>query len=66
VVQTASDPVAWWSKDRPAIPGTYWTWLGGVTLSLLGTQVLGFAMAWVAAGRGGLLAGLVLTMINSG
>jgi MFS family permease len=35
-----------------------------VTLSLLGTHVFVFAMAWVAAGRGGLLAGLVLTMIN--
>jgi MFS family permease len=60
VVQTASEPVT----RQPAIPRTYWAWLGGVTLSLLGTQVLGFAMVWEAAGRGGLLAGLLLTMIN--
>ncbi|BCB80849.1 hypothetical protein GCM10022251_00220 [Phytohabitans flavus] len=46
------------------IPGRYWVWLAGVTLSLLGTQVLGFAMTWTAAGQGGVLAGLVLTMIN--
>jgi MFS family permease len=44
--------------------GRYWVWLTGVTLSLLGTQVLGFAMTWTAAGRSGVLAGLVLTMIN--
>jgi hypothetical protein len=60
VVETASDPVT----RQPAIPRTYWAWLGGVTLSLLGTHVLGFALVWEAAGRGGLLAGLLLTMIN--
>ncbi|MFC0526238.1 MFS transporter [Phytohabitans kaempferiae] len=46
------------------IPARYWLWLAGVTLSLLGTQVLGFGMTWTAAGQGGVLAGLVLTMIN--
>jgi hypothetical protein len=60
VVQAVTAPVA----RQPAIPGVYWSWLGGVTFSLFGTHVLGFAMAWVAAGRGGLLAGLMLTMIN--
>jgi MFS family permease len=60
VVHVATEP----ATRQPAIPGVYWSWLGGVTFSLLGTQVLGFAMAWVAAGRGGLLAGLMLTMIN--
>jgi Major Facilitator Superfamily len=44
--------------------GRYWVWLAGVTLSLLGTQMLGFAMTWTAAGQSGVLAGLVLTMIN--
>jgi hypothetical protein len=42
----------------------YGIWLAAATVSLLGTQVLGFAMAWVAAGRGGTFAGLVLTAIN--
>ena len=42
----------------------YGVWLGAATLSLLGTQVMAFAMAWVAAGRGGAFAGLVLTAIN--
>jgi hypothetical protein len=42
----------------------YGIWLTAATVSLLGTQVLGFAMAWVAAGRGGAFAGLVLTAIN--
>jgi hypothetical protein len=46
------------------VTGRYWVWLAGVTLSLLGTQVLGFAMTWTAAGQGGVLAGLVLTMVN--
>lgn len=46
------------------IPTRYWGWLGGTTLSLLGTQVLGFAMVWVAAGYGGGFAGLILTTIN--
>jgi hypothetical protein len=46
------------------IPARYWVWLAGVTLSLLGTQMLGFAMTWTAAGQSGVLAGLVLTMIN--
>ena len=64
VIQPTSDSIAPPSADERAIPGAYWIWLGGVTLSLLGTHVLAFAMAWVAAGRGGLLAGLVLTMIN--
>ncbi|AGZ45169.1 MFS transporter [Actinoplanes friuliensis] len=39
-------------------------WLGAATVSLLGTQVLAFAMAWIAAGRGGTFAALVLTAIN--
>jgi hypothetical protein len=43
---------------------SYGIWLTAATVSLLGTQVLGFAMAWVAAGRGGAFAGLVLTAIN--
>ena len=43
---------------------SYGIWLTAATVSLLGTQVLGFAMAWVAAGCGGAFAGLVLTAIN--
>ncbi|KXK61569.1 hypothetical protein AWW66_12955 [Micromonospora rosaria] len=46
------------------LPGGYRAWLGGTGLALIGTQVLAFASAWVAAGRGGLLAGLVLTATN--
>lgn len=51
---------------HPAVSiGTrYWVWLGGATLASLGTQVVGFAMAWVAAGYGGAFAGLLLTAIN--
>ncbi|MFY1702166.1 MFS transporter [Micromonospora sp. WMMA1923] len=45
-------------------PRAYWVWLGGTQLSVLGTQILAFAMAWAASGRGGLFAGLVLTAIN--
>lgn len=46
------------------VPPRYWVWLSGATLSLVGTQVLAFGMAWAAARRSGVLAGLVLTMIN--
>lgn len=46
------------------IPKRYWAWLGGVTLSSVGTQILSFGMAWVAAGYGGIFAGLVLTAVN--
>ncbi|GIJ52454.1 hypothetical protein Val02_93400 [Virgisporangium aliadipatigenens] len=42
----------------------FWVWLGGHTVSLLGTQVLAFGMGWVAAGRSGILGGLVLTTIT--
>lgn len=52
------------TKAAPAIPSRYWAWLAGVTLASLGTQVMGFSMAWVAAGHGGAFAGLVLTAIN--
>nr|MDT0660359.1 MFS transporter [Micromonospora sp. DSM 115978] len=45
------------------MPNRYLIWLAGVTLSLLGTQVMGFAMAWVASGHSGTLAGAVLTAI---
>lgn len=46
------------------IPGRYWAWLGGLGVSMTGVQVLSFALAWVAAGTSGLLAGLVLTAGN--
>jgi MFS family permease len=48
----------------PALPASYRTWLIAVGASLLGTQVLAFAMAWAAAGFSGLLAGLVLAAIT--
>jgi hypothetical protein len=41
----------------------FWLWLAGAGLSLLGTQVLAFGMAWAAASLSGTLAGLVLTAI---
>ncbi|MEW2476451.1 MFS transporter [Micromonospora gifhornensis] len=47
-----------------AVPGAYWAWLGGTTLSLIGVQAMAFAMAWVAAGAGGGFAALVLTAVN--
>ena len=52
--------------DAPAStapPARYWLWLGTMGLSLLGTQVLAFGMAWAAASLSGTLAGLVLTAI---
>lgn len=42
-----------------ATPIRYWVWLTGTTVSLLGSQVLTFALAWSAAGHGGALAGAV-------
>ncbi|WP_307816848.1 MFS transporter [Micromonospora fiedleri] len=52
------------SGSATAVPGTYWAWLGGTTLSLIGVQAMAFAMAWVAAGEGGGFAALVLTAVN--
>jgi MFS family permease len=46
------------------VPSRYWVWLGGQAVSLTGVEVLSFAMAWVAAGTSGLLAGIVLTAGN--
>ncbi|WP_229400950.1 MFS transporter [Micromonospora okii] len=48
----------------PPVPGHYWVWLGGVLLSLLGSQIMAFGMTWIAAEGGGALAGLVLTAIT--
>ena len=50
--------------SAPALPARYRVWLVAVGASLLGTQVLAFGMAWAAAGRSGLLAGLVLAAIT--
>ncbi len=47
-----------------SIPARYWIWLSGATFASLGTQILAFSMAWVAAGYGGAFAGLVLTATN--
>ncbi|MGC5031419.1 MFS transporter [Micromonospora sp. DT229] len=52
------------SGSARAVPGAYWAWLGGTTLSLVGVQAMAFAMAWVAAGKGGGFAALVLTAVN--
>lgn len=46
------------------LPRRFWAWIAGSTTSLLGTQMLFFALAWVAAGHGGAAAGLVLTAGN--
>ncbi|MEU3457259.1 MFS transporter [Micromonospora sp. NPDC006766] len=50
--------------QRTGVPRRYWVWLAGVTLSLLGSQIMAFAMTWTAAGWGGAFAGTVLTAIN--
>lgn len=60
----SSDTAAAHAAPDQKIPPRYWVWLGGSTISALGVQILGFAMAWVAAGYGGAFAGLVLTAIN--
>lgn len=52
------------ARPMAGIPPRFWWWLTGTGLSMLGVNLLGFAMAWVAAGDGGTLAGLVLTAIN--
>lgn len=39
----------------------FWIWLGGLTFSLLGTQVLTYSLTWTAAGISGALSGIVLT-----
>ena len=49
---------------REPIPRRYWIWLGGVTLSLLGSQMMAFGMTWAAAAWGGTFAGAVLTAVN--
>ncbi|MGA3537754.1 MFS transporter [Micromonosporaceae bacterium DT194] len=50
--------------QRTVIPREYWIWLVGVSLSLLGSQIMAFAMIWTAAGWGGFFAGAVLTAIT--
>ncbi|MEU8658577.1 MFS transporter [Actinoplanes philippinensis] len=51
-------------SGREPIPRRYWIWLGGVTLSLLGSQMMAFGMTWAAAAWGGAFAGAVLTAVN--
>ncbi len=51
---TATAPV-------PSVPNTYWWWLGGITLSLLGSQTQAFALGWTATATSGALAGIVLS-----
>lgn len=53
------------TSSRPGVPARYWAWLTGVGISMTGMQVLGFAMAWIAAGDGGWYAGLVLAAIHA-
>ena len=50
--------------QRTVIPREYWIWLVGVSLSLLGSQIMALAMIWTAAGWGGFFAGAVLTAIT--
>lgn len=52
------------SASNEHVPARYWIWLGGVTASLLGSQILAFGMTWVAAGWGGTFAAAVLTAIT--
>ncbi|WP_430786617.1 MFS transporter [Actinoplanes sp. G11-F43] len=46
------------------MPYHYRIWLGGVALSLLGSQITAFGITWSAAGWGGAFAGAVLTAIT--
>ncbi|MEE6289057.1 MFS transporter [Georgenia sp. MJ173] len=62
-----SAPGAASATARPTtagIPARFWWWLTGAGLSMFGVQLLGFAMAWVAAGQSATLAGLVLVSVN--
>ena len=43
------------------IPHSYWVWLGGIAVSLFGSQVMLFALGWTATATSGAFAGLVLT-----
>lgn len=58
----SADPTA--MSSVRTLPRPYTIWLVGTVLSLLGTHVLGFGLAWYAASSSPLLAGLVLTMVN--
>lgn len=47
--------------DSATVPNTYWWWLAGITVSLLGSQIQGFALGWTATATSGALAGIVMT-----
>ncbi|MGH3656228.1 MAG: MFS transporter [Micromonosporaceae bacterium] len=44
-------------------PGSFRVWLGGATVSAVGDGVLFFAIGWTAAGLGGQMAGLLLSLV---
>jgi MFS family permease len=46
------------------IPVSYWWWLCGITVSLLGSQVQAFGLGWAATAHGAPIAGLVITAGN--
>lgn len=50
--------------DATGIPVSYWWWLSGITVSLLGSQVQAFGLGWVATAHGASLAALVITAGN--
>ena len=49
------------TAPSPVVRNTYWWWLGGITISLLGSQVQAFALGWTATATSGALAGIVLS-----
>lgn len=43
------------------VPVSYWWWLCGITVSLLGSQIQTFGLGWAATSHGASLAALVIT-----
>lgn len=63
VTATESAVVGGGAVAAGGAPGAYWVWLGGLTWTMLGTQVLSFGMVWAATDFGAGLASLVLMAV---
>lgn len=49
-------------NDHPQtkIPGQYWIWLSGATVTTVGSQIIGFGLVWIALGSSTWLASTIL------
>ena len=48
-------------SEPVGVPVSYWWWLCGITVSLLGSQIQTFGLGWAATAHGASLAALVIT-----